>query len=888
MKKARNTASKNKFCRSDDLSNEASVEHFFVNRLLAALGYEDREIKPKTAIDALPIGKGRKKEPWKPDYMLVCKKKPRWIVDAKSPTENPDDFVDQGGGYCFAVNSKVEDNPAHYFMLTNGFLTRVYQWDSAEPILSLRFVDFVDGNAKYESLCKLLGADAARAGWANAKQPTVPHAMHRPSMEEAKKTFIRCHRIIWKADKVGPQGAFERFAKILFVKLWEDRRLRDNPEYLAAIGRGDPLPAEAVRFSTRWIEQQESHSENPIDRILFRDLVEALELEIQAKRRKRIFDPSARLGVQPGTVKRVVAQLEHQYLFGIDEDLNGRMFEAFLIASMRGEDLGQYFTPRSIVKLVTRLGRPMATPGKIERTLDGCCGTGGFLIELLTEMRRQVYENKSLSSAKRAAMLNEVANEAIFGIDAAQDPPLGKIARINMYLHGDGGSRVYMTDALRVVPAPSDSDTPEAKQDVQELRRLLGGEDPLLFDLILTNPPFSMDYTRGAPDEWDVLKDYELRTWGGKDRSSLRSAVMFIERYCHLLKPGGRLLTVIDDGVLGSKKTEFVRDYIRDQFIINGIISLHGDAFQRAGARVKTSILCLTKKTSAEEEQPSAFVYETRYVGLDDVPSRTPPSVADTARRQALEEIEIVTEAYSAYLSGARGSWLVEAGKLKGRLDAKNLNPWSVDRLAKTWNKAGARAEKLSALVDPIDSIIKIESDVHYTFLRISYEGFAEDGEKRLGREISYAGKVGNAKVGDIVVSNISAVYRAICVLPEGKENALVTPEFTVLRIKKSRTGDIDPMYLWSVLRSSAVIAEWLAHSTGVGRHRVEWALLKEQSVPLLPFKEQKAVGDLYRKAARLAEESASAMSQATVGIGSLGLDGEMARDQLARAKPPK
>jgi type I restriction enzyme M protein len=110
---------------------------------------------------------------------------------------------------------------------------------------------------------------------------------------------------------------------------------------------------------------------------------------------------------------------------------------------------------------------------------------------------------------------------------------------------------------------------------------------------------------------------------------------MFIERYHHLLKPGGRLLTVIDDGVLGSKKTAFVREYIRNKFIINGIISLHGDAFQRAGARVKTSVLCLTKKLAEDEEQPSAFVYETRYVGLDDVPSRTPPSVEGGSQKQS-------------------------------------------------------------------------------------------------------------------------------------------------------------------------------------------------------------------------------------------------------------
>lgn len=94
----------NKFCRSGDLSNEASVEQFFVTRLLEDLGYKDEEVKPKSAISELPVGKGRKKEPYKPDYVLYGKKKPRWIIDAKSIGENPDDFVGQGAGYCLAIN----------------------------------------------------------------------------------------------------------------------------------------------------------------------------------------------------------------------------------------------------------------------------------------------------------------------------------------------------------------------------------------------------------------------------------------------------------------------------------------------------------------------------------------------------------------------------------------------------------------------------------------------------------------------------------------------------------------------------------------------------------------------------------------------------------------
>lgn len=71
-------ASVNKFCRSTDLSNGASVESFVVLRLLAALVYEDREICPKKAIDEVRVPRGRKRELYKPDFLLECENRPRW------------------------------------------------------------------------------------------------------------------------------------------------------------------------------------------------------------------------------------------------------------------------------------------------------------------------------------------------------------------------------------------------------------------------------------------------------------------------------------------------------------------------------------------------------------------------------------------------------------------------------------------------------------------------------------------------------------------------------------------------------------------------------------------------------------------------------------------
>jgi len=135
-------------------------------------------------------------------------------------------------------------------------------------------------------------------------------------------------------------------------------------------------------------------------------------------------------------------------------------------------------------------------------------------------------------------------------------------------------------------------------------------------------------------------------------------------------------------------------------------------------------------------------------------------------------------------------------------------------------------------------------------------------------------------------VSNISAVYRAICVIPEGMDDLLLSSEFTVLRLKPGVKAD--PQYLWSVLRSAAVIAEWMSGSSGVGRHRVEWSMLCDQKIPLLSPAQQRKIGALYRDAERREAEVAELRKKAIASLRALDLDGEAARERIARAKPPK
>ena len=264
---------------------------------------------------------------------------------------------------------------------------------------------------------------------------------------------------------------------------------------------------------------------------------------------------------------------------------------------------------------------------------------------------------------------------------------------------------------------------------------------------------------------------------------------------------------------------------------------------------------------------------------------KTRPSIAEAARKNAIDEMDEIDQNYKAFFARRTGPWLVPPERLKGRLDAKFLRPWSVGDLKAKWQAAGAVQDSLGKLVDPIMDAVTLDPETTYTFLRISYEGQAMRGERALGKEISYSW-IGRAKTGDIVLSNINAVNKAICVLPPEMEGLLVSNEFTILRLKKGVNAD--PQYIWSVLRSSAVVAEWISGSSGVGRHRVDWDHLKGQMIPLLSPKKQREIGEYYRSADEMAVKMEHYRQSATDALSVLELEGEIARERLARAKPPK
>ena len=171
---------------------------------------------------------------------------------------------------------------------------------------------------------------------------------------------------------------------------------------------------------------------------------------------------------------------------------------------------------------------------------------------------------------------------------------------------------------------------------------------PESFDLILTNPPFKKggitekdhgklleSFRSGLSDGAPAMTGAGLALGAKPDGkgvwkpvNSVDPAILFIDRCLQLLKPGGRLLIVVPDGVLCNSQDRYVREYLmgkKDErtgrfvggkAVVRAVVSLPPVTFRLSGAGAKTSFLYLQKK-SPGDEQGSVFMAVANNVGFD-------------------------------------------------------------------------------------------------------------------------------------------------------------------------------------------------------------------------------------------------------------------------------
>lgn len=388
---------------------------------------------------------------------------------------------------------------------------------------------------------------------------------------ELTKRFKQAHNALWAGGELNPSSAFDELDKLIFCKIWDERKARKKGEPYDFQIFSIPVPKNAT-------DDEKKEIENKITIELF-DRVIALYAEGK-KKDSEVFKDDIRLDAKK--VKTVVGYLEDINLSVTDLDSKGKAFETFMGSYFRG-DFGQFFTPRNIVKFIVNC-LPMTNDSKV---LDTSCGSGGFLLYALDKVRKQACEYYDSGTVEHHKHWHDFAEKKLFGIEINEQ--ISRTAKMNMIIHDDGHTNVISSDGL-------------LKSEVMIEKSGNKGFEYGTFDFIITNPPFgsSIKQTESA-----YLNQYsfgnkdvswlDTKNSASSERANQSTEVLFIEQDYNFLAEGGLLAIVIPDGILTNSSMQYVRDNIEDWFRIVAVVSLPQTAFAHTGAGVKSSVLFLRK-----------------------------------------------------------------------------------------------------------------------------------------------------------------------------------------------------------------------------------------------------------------------------------------------------
>lgn len=287
------------------------------------------------------------------------------------------------------------------------------------------------------------------------------------------------------------------------------------------------------------------------------------------------FMAQARLTIdEPTVLTQVVTLVNELRLEQADPDTKGDLFEHVLRQIKQAGELGQFRTPRHIIRAIVALVDP-----KIGETVyDPAAGTAGFLVAAYEHIRlanssaggRQTTElegktfERGMGDRLNAAQWHKLQAETFYGNDV--DPKMVSLASMNLALRGLPDVRILKRNVLT---------TSFDRQAKAEKGLPLDGHG-----VILANPPFS-----GRLDRDRIVDDVKIGT-------STATELLFVKYMTDNLKPGGRCGVVVPEGVLfGSTGAhrELRRMLIQNNRV-EAVLSLPGGVFQPYSG-VKTSVL---------------------------------------------------------------------------------------------------------------------------------------------------------------------------------------------------------------------------------------------------------------------------------------------------------
>lgn len=461
------------------------------------------------------------------------------------------------------------------------------------------------------------------------------------------------HNVLWGGGGTDDNDVFASLVNLILAKIQDESEKEDGEKYDFQI----------FSFAKKNDEIFETNEElfERINNLYRRALKQRLNILDEAKLKKSFIIDENKFSL--AKLKYTVSELERfSFVDGKNsfdgKDILGDFFEGIIREGFK-QTKGQFFTHINIVKFLLwglQIDK-LAIEGvnknlKIPYLIDPSAGSGTFLIEymkFITENLKRRFKNK-LSKTRDVEdnfqqwfmpdnKENKWAQHFIYGIETNFN--LGTATKVNMILHGDGSTNIFVKDGLLPFKFYDKETAPNFLKQYEEDKTYFDKEVNQQFDVIITNPPFSV--TLDNETKQHLKKEF---VFGDKKNSEN----LFVERWYQLLKPNGRFGVVLPESIFDTTENKYIRLFIYKYFKVKAVVSLPQLTFEPFTS-TKTSLLFAQKKTKKEIEKWNALwtKYSNEWnnlktrcenliaVYLDGKDRKKLPSVKDLTEKQEKE-----------------------------------------------------------------------------------------------------------------------------------------------------------------------------------------------------------------------------------------------------------
>lgn len=338
---------------------------------------------------------------------------------------------------------------------------------------------------------------------------------------------------------------------------------------------------------------------------------------------KEVYD-NASFEENAKVVKEVVELIQgYRIRYNKRQQYLSDFFELLLTTGLK-QEAGQYFTPVPIAQFIIKsipLDSIMAE--KLSRKdgeilpymIDYAAGSGHFITEFMHEIQDIINacDTSKYIEETRKHLINwqnchfDWATDYVYGIE--KDYRLVKVGKVGCYLHGDGLANVILSDGL--------ANFCNNKEYKGKLRKQIndGQKDNQQFDIVLSNPPYSVSSFRQTTRDYYTKQDFEL--YNSLTDNSSEIECLFIERTKQLLKDGGIAGVILPSSILSNSGIYTkAREIILQYFDIVAIAELGSNTFM--ATNTNTVVLFLRRRDNYFAANTKCAV-DTYFRTLNDV-----------------------------------------------------------------------------------------------------------------------------------------------------------------------------------------------------------------------------------------------------------------------------